>query len=179
MLAFLFVFFSAILLEINIYLYILYGDIYRTGINEIYHAFKPTVAVLLLLASAPSSVLARLLTPIRYLLMRRQQKQQLCMQYLHQKLTQIVPSICLPLDQVRDVRILIEIGDAREVIWSHYLHSKPITAKEEAELLFSLLQQRVIMTRPGQYQPPAIQDNLINHNVTVAQYLRKLEQGQQ
>jgi hypothetical protein len=168
--------FGSTIVVTNILIYIFYGDTYRHTINEYYHAQRIVFGMTLLIQSATTSILLKILVPVRYFELRRQRRKQILITYLHEKLTQVVPVVRLPFERgEHSIRQLIEIGDARDILWSHKYHPAPITPTEEAELLFSLEQTNVTINEPGVYQPPVIQGDVVQHNLMVAQYLRKLE----
>ena len=166
---------SGIMIEVSITLSIIFGDVYRSTINEFYHSLKPAIGLILLLSATPTPVLSRLLHPLKFIATLRQKSQASHLRYLHQRLLQVTPSVHLPLEQVADLDMRIEIGDARELVWSHTRHSGPITAKEEAKILFSLLQNGSIVHEAGVYQPPLMQYDELKHIVMVAKHLRRLE----
>jgi hypothetical protein len=89
---------------------------------------------------------------------------------------QIVPCVHLPYDELQDIRVLIEVSDARQVIWSHVPLTHPLTAREEADYLLSLLQQSIVMEAPGIYQPARTRKrNVLKHNLAVARRLKRYE----
>jgi hypothetical protein len=87
---------------------------------------------------------------------------------------QIVPRVHLPHEHLRSLRAHIEIGDAREIIWSHYAASGTVTAKEEAQLVCKLLRENVTISTVGPHQPPAIHQELTHHHLLVAKHLHTL-----
>jgi uncharacterized membrane protein len=176
-LIFLLVLISAMIAEINLCLSIFYGDMYRYTLNEIYQGLKPLFGIVILLAAAPSPILARIFAPIKnYFIKRRYRQEAVLIGYLHEKLTRVVP-IRRTLDQKEhSIRRIVEIGDARDILWSHTCHQDPITAMQEAQLLFSLGQKYTTIKGHGEYSTPVIQGDVTQHNLMVARYLRKLEQ---
>ena len=175
LIAFAFASLSAVLIEINITLSITSGDAYRASLNEVYHMLKPPIGLMFLICSLPSQLLSKLLSPIRYIRTIQHEHQKALMSYLHQKIIQIAPTVHLPLTNITELDMEIEIGDARELIWSNTPHSNPITAKEEARALFTLLQHKTILDEPGEHPIPVTKYDAIKHNLMVAKHLRRLE----
>jgi hypothetical protein len=176
-LAFLLVALGALIVDVNVLIYILIGDIYRYALNQFYHELRIVFGITILILSATSPILVKILVPVNYLVQQRHRRKQVLITYLHEKLTQLVPAVRLPVEQgEHTIRQLVEIGDARDIVWSHVCHPGPITPAEEAELLFSLELKNITINEPGAYETPVIQQDVMQHNLKVAQCLRKLEQ---
>lgn len=89
----------------------------------------------------------------------------------------IVPSVHLPCQPIHDLRVLIEISDARQIIWSQQQHPRPLTPHEEARHLQTLVLTQTVLTTPGAYVPASTRlKKTIRHNVLVAKYLSSLSQ---
>jgi calcineurin-like phosphoesterase family protein len=88
----------------------------------------------------------------------------------------VVPLVHLSNEAFRDIRAPIEISDARDVLWSHYPRTQPITARDEARLLRTLLRENVTLTPIGKHQPQETRDPLTIHNLKVAKLLKRDEQ---
>lgn len=167
---------GVITVETNLVLSLLDGDTYRRALNTLYHGLKIALGATLLMSGVPSSALARVDVPLGYLARRRNQARQRHITYLHERLTRVVPIVRLTLEHGEHaVRQRIEIGDARDIIWSHTKHSGPVSPQEEAELLFALNQANVTFSQPGPYQAAVIPHDGMQHNLAVARHLKKLE----
>lgn len=126
----------------------------------------------------PQTWLIQAIGPLEQYVVYRQQRQYDQIRYLHQKMVQIVPGVHLQNEHLRDVRMLIEISDARQIIWSLVPHEGLITPAEEAEQLFKLIRSQTIIDVPGEYIPqPTQQRNIVKHNIAVTKHLRRLEQS--
>jgi hypothetical protein len=134
-----------------------------------------TLVIWLLVASftIPQDVMERIVQPVADSLAWRQWLQHDLLYSLHEKMIQVVPCVHLAYQEMQDMRVLIEISDARQIIWSHIPPTRAITVQEEAQYLLSLLQQNIVITAPGIYQPLAThQSNVIKHNLAVAKRLK-------
>ena len=152
----------------NPYRILLYSLVQNVG--------RPTVFLLIILGTViPQPIIEKLLFPLKYFLAQRERRQRELLCYLHERLIHLVPSIHLPNEQLRDLRVLTEIEDARDVIWGQVPQTQPMKAREEAAHLFHLLRNNDIISQPGEHIPPSIQGNVLKHNVAVARYLRRFE----
>lgn len=93
-------------------------------------------------------------------------------------MVQIVPRVQLENQALRHLRMQIEIGDAREIIWSHIPLAHAMNPKEEAKYLWSLLQSKQVLLQPGTYEPPSIPYETTTYNLAVARHLKWQEQRQ-
>lgn len=138
-----------------------------------------TFTVLTMGFMTPHALLAWLLAPIERSVAYRQQRQQQQLSYLHRKVIQLVPSVQLHNNQLLNIRALIEISDARQIIWSQIPRHTPITPRDEARLLFYLLQRSTVIIGPGPYVPPPInRRSVVRYNLAVAAQLERLEASQ-
>ena len=150
----------------------------RALLRQIYVIDLPLSLILLTIGfSIPGRLLSRLAAPIsNYISKRRQQEHELLC-YLHRKIVQVVPDVQLPYTQVRDLRVLVEISDARQIIWSQEQVSGVMEPSTEAEHLFTLLEHGSVLHEPGIYPPPAVVHGTITqHYLAVAKHLKRLEQ---
>jgi len=118
------------------------------------------------------------ITIINRLSTKRRQQQHDRITYLHQRMTQIVPSAIFPIDDnlVDFDQILTEISDARRFIWSNVSSIWIANPQKEAEIIFQLLSQNTVITKPGRFSsPPIAGRNIIHYNDTVAMNLQRLE----
>lgn len=168
---------SLLAVESNLLLFLLGEKAFRLPLSQIVPAGE-TVVIWLLVASfiVPQDVLERIVQPVEVSLAWRQWLQHDLLYSLHEVMIQIVPCVHLAYDEMQDVRVLIEISDARQILWSHVPSSHPITAKEEARYLRYLLEHNKVITAPGSYQPPTTRlRNVIKHNLAVAKCLKQYE----
>jgi len=166
---------SLLAIESNLLLFLLGEKNFRLPLSQIV-AIGETLVVWLLVASftIPQEVMERAVQPVEHSLAWRQWLQHDLLYSLHEKIIQVVPCVHLAYHDMQDVRILIEISDARQIIWSHVPSTHPITVKEEARYLLRLLQQNIIITAPGDHQPFATrQGNVMKHNLAVAKRLKR------
>jgi hypothetical protein len=163
----------AVLAEVNLGLSLAIGDAYRAQINQLYHALKVPIGFLQMLSAAPVPLFIWLSRPIEAWTAHRQMQHRQLIHRLHSMMIQIAPHVHLPNESLRDIRAQIEIGDARDVIWSHYPRVQAITPRDEAKLLCDLLDKNVTLTTIGQYQPQETRDPLPIHNLKVAKLLQR------
>jgi len=124
----------------------------------------------------PDRFFTTALHPIYQYLIGRQKQQQELLSSLHQMMIQIVPGVQFDFEGLRDQRAPIEISAAREIIWSHEGRAKPITPKEEAKHLLSLVCKGTPLTELGDYSPaPLSSPTTAKHNIAVAQHLKRLQ----
>lgn len=122
----------------------------------------------------PQALMTRIVQPFQRMRVWRQQQRHASVQYLHHAMTRIVPGVQLHNQRLRDIRMLVEISDARQIIWSLQPHTLPITAEAEAAYLARLLVDNTIIDCPGQYQPPHTkQPDIVKHNLAVARILKR------
>jgi hypothetical protein len=148
------------------------GDRYRAQLNELYHALKIPIGLFQLISAAPAPLFIVVARPVEVWRARKQAQQRQLIQDLHAAMIRVVPHVHLPNETLRDLRAGVEIGDARDVIWSHHLRTAPITPRDEASLLRSLLRNNVILTQVGHHEPPATVESLAVHNLKVARLLK-------
>lgn len=163
----------AVLAEVNLGLSMVIGDGYRAQINALYHALKLPIGLFQLIGAAPVPVFMILARPLEAWRTRQHLQQRQLIHDLHTAMIRVVPHVHLPNNAFQDLRAPVEIGDARDVIWSHHPRTQPITPDDEATLLRTLLQNNVILTGIGEYDPPPTAEALAVHNVKVARRLHK------
>jgi len=168
---------SLLAIVINLFLFLLGEKVFRLPLSQIV-PLGETLVVWLLVASftIPQDAMERAVQPVESSLAWRQWLQHDLLYSLHEKMIQVVPCVHLAYDEMQDVRVLIEISDARQIMWSHIPLTHPITVKEEARYLLYLLRQNIVITAPSTYQPlPTRQRNVIKHNLAVAKRLKHYE----
>jgi hypothetical protein len=164
----------AALVSINLALSVSYGDMYRSFINQIFFCMLPVIGVMPAINVVPDRWIVKLTRPLAQHRDLRQQGEQELLSYLHSKMVQIVPRVQLHNAELRHLRLDIEIGDARELMWSHVDRTISITPKDEAEYIHSLLDAQQVITTPGKHTPPSIRHmNIRKHNLAVAKYLKR------
>lgn len=169
----------SVLMETNLALSIFYGDTYRATLNQIYYAgWALSLLTLCFGLITPQAVFQRLFGPLERFSAERQRESWLS--YLHERMMSITPHVQLQNEQLRPYRRLIEIGDARQVMWSHIPHHKDqVQPREEAECIFDLLRSQTVLVEPAALPTPApSQANIVKYYVAIAKHLRKLEAGQ-
>ncbi len=162
--------------ELNLLLAMLKNVEYRLALNTFYHVSLVVMVLLIVLNYIlPDKILVKIVAPLASYKALRQQRQKELLRRLHQTMVNIVPGVQLPCEApVRDLRILIEISDARQIIWSLEQRLKPVTPQEEARYLLHLMHKKTVLTTPGTHSPPPTsRKNIIKHNVIVAQHLQK------
>jgi hypothetical protein len=166
---------SLLAIESNLLLFFLGEKNFRLPLSQIV-AVGETYVVWLLVASfiITQEVMERAVQPVEHSLAWRQWLQHDLLYSLHEKMIRVVPCVHLAYHDMQDVRVLIEISDARQIMWSHVPSTHPITVKEEARYLLCLLQQNIIISAPGDHQPFATrQSNVMKHNLAVAKRLKR------
>jgi hypothetical protein len=164
---------AIVVVETSIILSIFYGTTYRFPLMVMFYCLLPGTTLFPIAQAIPQPIVVRAVQPLdRYLARRRED----ALRYLHQKMLQIVPGEQLPGETFDLVDALTEISGARRIIWTQESHAELITAPQEAEHLFDLLQQKKVIEKAGKYKPPqTVNSDIIKHNIAVAKCLRKLE----
>lgn len=167
--------------NINVFLAINFGDIYRAKLNYVYHVGKPIIFLLIIIGFViPQRMFSWLVSPFLLVTDRyedwQKRRNDAIAAYLHDHMVHIVPCVHLDNKHIQHLRIHSEIGDARELIWSHEYHP-PCTPKAEAAHILKLLQMGAVISTPGQYNSHT-PNNLIDYNLSVARHLKRLERQQ-
>lgn len=161
--------------ELNLLFSLFLNTSYRVQLNVISSIAGLLMVWLLVTAFlVPRSSLVFMLRPLKRYLVRRQWQEYESLDYLHKMLLTIVPGIHLHDASAQSLRILIEISDARQIIWSWVPHVASITPRVEAQYLSALLARRIVIYEPGRQQPPNVHtSNVVKHNLAVAKYLKR------
>jgi hypothetical protein len=123
----------------------------------------------------PDRFFRKVLGPIYAYDTVQQKRRQELLGYLHQTMVQIVPSVQLDCEQIQHLRVLIEISDARQVIWSQERRTQPITPEDEANHLLQLIRTHTGYEKPGEYPPALMHDRkVVKYNLAVARHLKSL-----
>jgi cytochrome P450 len=138
---------------------------------------KPICFLLLILAPlAPTKFLLWLSYPFTRYTTWKQRITTETVEYLHERIIKVVPRVHLPNPALRPLRVIIEIDDARDLIWS-VEPCLQLTAQKEARHLWNLLQAGVVISTPGNALPPTFSSDRakVQHYLGVAKELRRLE----
>ncbi|GAC1554664.1 MAG: hypothetical protein NVS2B7_30650 [Herpetosiphon sp.] len=163
---------------INLCLFFVVGDMYRQTLNVVFSALRSIAPVPALVLLIPKPTLQTVLRPIQALIRWRGERQKQDLSYLNQRMSLIVQCVDrMPPEYWSTRRLLTELGDARDALWSHIPHLLPLSAQQEADYLARQLQEHRTITLFGPSGLPPARANTIRHNVAVARYLRKFEQG--
>jgi hypothetical protein len=163
--------------EISLFISILSGDTYRSTFSDMYHiSFVVSFLMIAIGVLAPKKIY----TPLADIFERNDEKLLL---YLSNKLLQIVPDVRFKNEQIRMsmplVASLIEISDARRIIWSNTAHYKNIvTTFEEAQRFMELIANRAEFKAVGPYILPSVfNGSERRHYIAVAKKLKKAERS--
>ena len=116
------------------------------------------------------------LRPLSAYITLRQRQQQELLSYLHQRMIQIVPGVQLSCEQIQNLRVLIEISDARQVIWSQMRRTQPISPEDEAKHVLYLICNHTVFDKPSEYLPAPVQyHDIVKHNIAVARHVKSLQ----
>jgi hypothetical protein len=150
----------------------------RWVLGGVYHYAKLIYFPLVMVCSfVPEGTLGRWVQPLSQLENRKRQQQQQRTTYLYNKMVTLVPDVHLEYGQLHFEDMLVEIADARLLIWTHARSGwwfRP-SAKREAAVLFDFITRGVIVRRPGPYRPQPAPQNEIRFNSAVARHLQRLE----
>jgi len=139
----------------------------------------PTVVTLLVISVSLTWFYRGLAHVIQQTTTRRRRQQAALLAYLQQQMRTIVPTV--PHLDLRDPhqqwnRMLTEIADAREVVWSAVRRTTPLTPDDEAARIFHLLHHPQDRTTGTYLHPPISDDQIVEHNLLVARAFKRLEQ---
>lgn len=165
---------------VNIVLAFLLNHPYRMLVMQLIEDVgMPIVFLLILLGSLlPNRFYKWASRPLIIYRNWQQQQQQELLAYLHARMVQIVPRVHLENQALRHLRMDIEIGDAREMIWSHVPLARSMKPKEEAKHLWSLLQSKQVLLQLGACELPPMPFETTTYNLAVARHLKRQEQRQ-
>ncbi|MBV9615231.1 MAG: hypothetical protein JO031_07235, partial [Ktedonobacteraceae bacterium] len=177
LLAFLISGLGLLLADINLFLFLAGDGNSRIFLNSLYHLALVISALMVVLAyTLPDIFFLKLFRPLVSYRLYRLQQQQTLLRQLHQVMVKIVPDVQLACEQAHDLRVLIEISDARQVIWSQQQRTAVITPQDEARHLLHLLHKNVVLATPGEHQPPPTRHKpIVKHNVLTARHLKSLQ----
>ncbi len=166
--------FVTLIATVNLVLSMMYGETYRPMLNHVHQRILPLLGIMPLINAMPQALLKRMVDPLQQYHLARERQEQEVIGILHQHMIAIVPQVQLLSVPVHPVRREIEIGDARDVIWSYLPLQRALTPAEEAEHLLDLHQNHIVLTQPGPHQPPAIAPARMHvHNLRVGRQLQR------
>lgn len=170
--------FCAVSVLVNV-LFVFSGDGTKRWIfSGIYHYGKLIYFPLMMVCGfVPEQTLVRWVQPLSWREDRERQQQQQRITYLYNKMVLLVPDVHLEYGQLHFEDMLVEIADARLLIWTHARSGRWLrpSAKREAAVLFDLIRRGVIVRRPGPHRPQLAPQNEIRFNSAVARHLQRLE----
>lgn len=123
----------------------------------------------------PQFLLEKLRPTITSYWYRRQQQQHLTLAYLHRRMMQVVPDVYLPTPAPDASDWIIEINDARRIIWSYVANSKDLNPGREAKEVLRLLDSHQTLKHAGPYNVPSLPKEITSYNLAVARKLTRLE----
>ncbi len=165
-----------LVVELNILLSLFSYTVYRHQMNQLAMFLQLlTIWPLILGFLLPRTLLLWLVRPLERSIAKRQLRQQATLSYLHRKMIQIVPTIHIEGSTLHDMRYIVEISDARNIIWSRVPYIRLITPQVEAIYLLILLQKNTVIDKPGEYQQIVPDRNIVRYNLAVAKYMRRYE----
>ena len=122
----------------------------------------------------PDRAFHRVAGPLLRWFERRDANAQVLLRELHQAMIAVAPSVHL--SQINSTtRMLVEISDARMLLWSQATGYNLCSPRHEARYLHHLLQRGVTIDRWGERQPEVPRSNVIAYNLAVARHLRDLQ----
>lgn len=132
-------------------------------------------AVLMVGFMLPHAQLRACIRPLEHGLACRRRRQQAARQELHRLMIQVVPSVQLGNPRLHHLRVVIEISDARQILWSHVDRRAPITPHDEARYLHRLLQSQTVFWTAGSCIPPPLaHTSVLAHNHATVIHLTRL-----
>lgn len=110
-----------------------------------------------------------------------QRNQRALLSYLHRSMVRVVPKVHIAtplLDSDNLLDQLIEVNDARRILWSHIANNGQLVARTEARELMELLQQHNTIKKAGEHKTPPLPSETMAYNLAVARELKRLERIQ-
>lgn len=159
----------------NILIAALYGPIYQTQINSIIYVLIPFVGILSLIHVVPVSVISKVVAPFEKKRQKNEEYQKELLSFLHKQITACTFVIQRVTTQEFTLsNLVVEINDARDILWSHIPHNYNITVEKEANFITLLRKQRRILHSSGPYAFPKTSSSSKKHLLSLAQELHKL-----
>ncbi len=170
--AYIFAFLSGAFVIVYALALMLTGAIPSSLLNNIQMTLTGMMVVCFVLGIVPNVFFRLLLSPYRSLSQHQTQQVERSLTWLHQQVTAIVPWIRLG-GYRSELRLLVEISDARRVILSHLpkAAAAPLAPAEEAAYLAQLVKQGQIIEKAGPHTPLPPNTEVRTHHLAVAQHL--------
>ena len=169
--------FSFVFVEISLVLSLFYNDNYHNSINQIYHNLRLASYLCLFLSFfLPQYIINKITRIIDRYITRKRDRQTEWLSYLHQKVSRIVPGVMLRYGDLHIEDMLIEIADALMLIRSCNPSGARLSPKLEANDLFHLLKNNVVIQEAGVNSPPPARYHEMNYTIALAKQLKKLEE---
>lgn len=169
---------AALVSEINLALSFLLDDPkIRFTLNWIAQDAGRALACLLLLIgfAVPESIFAKAIRPLERYLERQHYKK---LYYLCQKIGGLLPRLSVPQHDHNIWRVLIKLARMRDYLGTNSPHTAVLSPRAEAKYLFELINSGVRFDKLGPYKPalsPPDYYEFLQHNLSVARYLKQLE----
>lgn len=176
-------FLSVLMSDISILIYLLGNHTYRGLLSNLYHLSKPIYYSIFIVGfMTPTTIIDHISDQIdkHRLSRKRIAEQSEDMMLLHRRMTCIAPMVRLPTDdsEIYKSRLMVEISQARDYIWSQEPDSKKyIAPKDDLHKILTLEEKGVILLEMGQYIPPPLKEKPIKHNYAVAWMLKKRDKS--
>ncbi len=160
---------------INIVLAALGNFTYRSSLNAVYHYGKlvyfPAMFAAIML---PERTMNYLLKPLYRIQEAKSRQTREDIRYLHERMISIVPSVKLGYEKLNMDDMVVEIADARMILWTNVPidSQSTISPQSEAIVIQDLLNKRTIFENVGTYTAPCPPSNELKHNIDVAKSLK-------
>ena len=139
-----------------------------THINDVYQIVRPLPFLIMLPLFLSAKKLTRLAGPLAGYLKNRQEQRHEYIKQLHQIVIAITLSNYRVMSELLSFRrMLVEISDARALLWSNLPHTQPLAVDREARAILDLLQTNKVIGEYGPYSLPPKRYNTIRHNIAV------------
>jgi hypothetical protein len=164
---------------LNFYLFVVIGEVYRYPIEAAIIILRLLAVPIGFPAMLPPAVLSRISHYVDRWLVPYYHRQDYLLHYLHEKGSKLVLCVDrLPKTFLNEQRIITELGDVREAVWSHIPHRWFVSAKREAIWIYKQLISEDVVDRHGSYNTHSAWFNTKRHNLKVARYLHSLDEEQ-
>lgn len=176
--AFLIAFLNAFILLANLLLSISFGTRYIVLLNALYAYGLMSSCAIMLINIFPTPWLQKLAQPVIRYRNYQTRRQHRMLTYLHDRLGEVVANQQRVDRSLLSIhRLIAEISDERDMIWSHLPRRKAISAREEAAYINQLQCNQARIDAPGPYAPVPAKYVTPRHMVHLAQALQSIEKG--
>lgn len=136
--------------------------------NNVYQVVRPLPFLTMLPLFLSAKKLTHLAGPLTNYLKNRQEHHHELIKRLHQIVIVITWSNYRVMSELLSFRrMLVEITDARALLWSNFPHTQPLAVDREARAILDLLQTNKVIGEYGPYPLPPKRYNTIRHNLAV------------